>query len=85
MKDLIIIDGSYGEGGGQVLRTALGLSLVTGRPFRIENIRAGSGSFKTLAPTEHTRTNVDVIKKFLDIDITLTEEGRDVWGVALSS
>ena len=38
---MVIIDGSTGEGGGQVLRTSLGLSLVTGRPFRIENIRAG--------------------------------------------
>jgi RNA 3'-terminal phosphate cyclase (ATP) len=38
---MIIIDGSSGEGGGQVLRTALGLSLVTGQAFRIENIRAG--------------------------------------------
>lgn len=38
---MIIIDGSQGEGGGQVLRTALALSMVTGRPFRIENIRAG--------------------------------------------
>ena len=36
---MIIIDGSAGEGGGQVLRSALGLSLVTGRPFTIENIR----------------------------------------------
>ena len=38
---MIIIDGSLGEGGGQVLRTSLALSLVTGQPFRIENIRAG--------------------------------------------
>lgn len=37
---MIIIDGSEGEGGGQVLRTALSLSLVTGKPFRIEKIRA---------------------------------------------
>jgi RNA 3'-terminal phosphate cyclase (ATP) len=37
---MIVIDGSEGEGGGQVLRTALSLSLVTGKPFRIENIRA---------------------------------------------
>jgi RNA 3'-terminal phosphate cyclase (ATP) len=38
---MIVIDGSEGEGGGQVLRTALGLSIVTGRPFRLANIRAG--------------------------------------------
>jgi RNA 3'-terminal phosphate cyclase (ATP) len=37
---MIRIDGSAGEGGGQVLRTALGLSLVTGRSFQIDNIRA---------------------------------------------
>jgi RNA 3'-terminal phosphate cyclase (ATP) len=37
---MIVIDGSEGEGGGQVLRTALSLSLVTGKPFRIEKIRA---------------------------------------------
>ena len=36
----ITIDGSAGEGGGQVLRTSVGLSLVTGRAFTIENIRA---------------------------------------------
>jgi RNA 3'-terminal phosphate cyclase (ATP) len=36
-----IIDGSQGEGGGQILRTALALSLVTGASFRMEKIRAG--------------------------------------------
>ena len=40
-KDMIIIDGSLGEGGGQILRSALALSLITGQPFRIEKIRAG--------------------------------------------
>lgn len=38
---MITIDGSFGEGGGQILRTALALSLVTGKAFRIEKIRAG--------------------------------------------
>jgi RNA 3'-terminal phosphate cyclase (ATP) len=38
---VLTIDGSLGEGGGQVFRTSLALSLVTGRPFRIERIRAG--------------------------------------------
>ena len=37
---MLTLDGSFGEGGGQILRTALGLSLVTGQEFRIEKIRA---------------------------------------------
>ena len=37
----LLIDGAEGEGGGQIVRTALSLSLVTGRPFRLVNIRAG--------------------------------------------
>lgn len=37
---MLIIDGASGEGGGQVLRTSLALSLLTRTPFRIENIRA---------------------------------------------
>lgn len=38
--NVIDIDGSHGEGGGQILRTALSLSMVTGCPFRMGNIRA---------------------------------------------
>jgi len=34
------LDGSMGEGGGQILRSALSLSVITQRPFRITNIRA---------------------------------------------
>jgi RNA 3'-terminal phosphate cyclase (ATP) len=41
MTQPIVIDGSVGEGGGQILRSALALSLVTGQPFRIDRIRAG--------------------------------------------
>lgn len=40
MTDLVSIDGSLGEGGGQILRSALALSMCTGRPFRIDAIRA---------------------------------------------
>jgi RNA 3'-terminal phosphate cyclase (ATP) len=35
------IDGAMGEGGGQVLRTSLSLSMCTGKPIHINNIRAG--------------------------------------------
>src|SRR5215469_11399357 len=35
------LDGSFGEGGGQILRTSLALSLLTGRGFHLANVRAG--------------------------------------------
>jgi RNA 3'-terminal phosphate cyclase (ATP) len=38
---LIEIDGSLGEGGGQILRTSLALSLITGKAFHLRNVRAG--------------------------------------------
>lgn len=38
---MIEIDGSLGEGGGQVLRTSLSLSILMGQPFTITRIRAG--------------------------------------------
>ena len=38
---MLTIDGQYGEGGGQILRTALTLACITRRPITIENIRAG--------------------------------------------
>lgn len=38
---MLTLDGSQGEGGGQILRSSLALSLITGQPFRIVRIRAG--------------------------------------------
>ena len=37
---MIELDGALGEGGGQILRSALTLAMITGRPFCIRNIRA---------------------------------------------
>jgi RNA 3'-terminal phosphate cyclase (ATP) len=41
MAHRLVIDGAHGEGGGQILRTALTLAAVCGRPIRLEHIRAG--------------------------------------------
>lgn len=41
MTEGVLIDGSRGEGGGQILRTSLTLSTITGRPFRMMRIRSG--------------------------------------------
>ena len=42
MSDALLeLDGSFGEGGGQILRTSLALSLLTGRAFHLCNVRAG--------------------------------------------
>ncbi len=42
MNDTLLeLDGSFGEGGGQILRTSLALSLLTGRAFHLRNVRAG--------------------------------------------
>ena len=41
MNDIVTIDGSQGEGGGQVLRTTLSLSAITGTEIELKKIRAG--------------------------------------------
>ena len=40
--NILSIDGAQGEGGGQVLRTSLSLSMITGEPFHMTSIRAGT-------------------------------------------
>jgi RNA 3'-terminal phosphate cyclase (ATP) len=41
IKPDLIIDGSQGEGGGQIVRSSLALAMVTGRAIEITNLRAG--------------------------------------------
>jgi len=70
---MITIDGSSGEGGGQILRTSLALSLVTGKPFRIERIRA-------------RRAKPGLRRQHLTAVLAAAEVGRaDVQGAELES
>jgi RNA 3'-terminal phosphate cyclase len=63
---MVEIDGSMGEGGGQVLRTALSLAL------------AGGGRFVTSAVTSHAATNARVIEAFGLARITFESRGNGV-------
>lgn len=44
---------------------------------------AGSGSFTTTAPTDHSRTNASLIEKFLEVQIDFLELHADAWKVAI--
>jgi RNA 3'-terminal phosphate cyclase (ATP) len=39
-QDVVEIDGAMGEGGGQIIRSSLALSLITGKAFTVTSIRA---------------------------------------------
>lgn len=54
--DILEIDGNYGEGGGQILRSSLSLSAILNRPIRVTGIRAGRKK-SGLAPQHLTSVN----------------------------
>ena len=70
------IDGSYGEGGGQIIRTAVTLSSITGVPIEIENIRKGR-NVPGLRP-QHL-TGIKILAKICDAKV----EGLHVGSTAL--
>ncbi len=70
---MITLDGSSGEGGGQILRSALSLSVLTGQPFTIKNIRAGRKKPGLL------RQHLTAVQAAAEIG------GADVSGVALGA
>lgn len=45
---------------------------------------AGGGSYKTLKPSLHTRTNSEVLKLFMDIGISMDRISKDIWQISLS-
>ncbi|QEI04966.1 RNA 3'-terminal phosphate cyclase [Pigmentiphaga aceris] len=70
---MIEIDGSTGEGGGQILRTSLALSMCTGQPFTLTRIRAG-------------RSKPGLMRQHLTCVMAAAEvSGAEVQGAALNS
>lgn len=69
---MIEIDGSYGEGGGQIIRSSLALSAVTAKPFRIVNMRAGR---KKPGLLRQHLTCVNAAREICDAGVTGNELG----------
>ncbi|KXH72288.1 MAG: RNA 3'-phosphate cyclase [Candidatus Thorarchaeota archaeon SMTZ-45] len=72
---MIEIDGSYGEGGGQILRTAVSLSALTMRPVRVFNIRAGRP--KPGLKNQHI-AGIEITGKIVDAEIKGLQVGSTV-------
>ncbi len=68
----LVVDGSQGEGGGQILRTSLTLSMATGRPFRMDRIRAGRAKPGLLR--QHL-TAIRAARTIADAEVTGAEPG----------
>jgi len=67
---VITLDGSYGEGGGQMLRSALALSMWTGQAFTMHHIRANRGKKGLLR--QHL-TAVKAAQQICDAQVTGAE------------
>jgi len=46
-------------------------------PRYVQRLLSQGGSFRTLKPTSHTTTNIEVIRKFLDAEIAVTTDDND--------
>jgi RNA 3'-phosphate cyclase len=69
---MIELDGSYGEGGGQIVRTALALSTLTGKAFHVCNIRKGRD--KPGLKAQHV-TAVNALKEMCGAETSLVDIG----------
>jgi RNA 3'-terminal phosphate cyclase (ATP) len=69
---MLTIDGSQGEGGGQIVRSSLALSLVTGRALTVHSIRAGRS--KPGLMRQHV-TAVQAARKISDAKVSGAEIG----------
>jgi len=75
------------EGVAQEVRGYLASGAVVG-PYLADQLLvplaiAGAGSYRTVQPTRHTLTNVEVVRKFLDVEIAIAQEGQALWTISL--
>jgi len=71
---MLTIDGSWGEGGGQIVRTSVALAALTGKPIRIVKIRA-----KRRPPglkTQHVEA-IEILRKISNADVKGNEIGSE--------
>lgn len=71
---MIVIDGAYGEGGGQILRSAVALSAITNTPIEIRNIRAKRDK-PGLRP-QHV-ASIDILAKLSNAEVYNLSIGSD--------
>lgn len=69
---MLEIDGSYGEGGGQIIRTAVALSALTKKPIKIKNIRAKR---KNPGLSYQHITAIKLVAKICDATVSGLEKG----------
>mgnify|MGYP006291849009 FL=1 len=69
---MIKIDGSYGEGGGQILRTAIGLSVITNESIEIYNIRKNRAN-PGIKPQHYS--SIKIVKKLCNAEVEGLEIG----------
>ena len=70
--DFLKIDGAHGEGGGQIVRSAIMLSCITGKPIHLENIRKNR---KTTGLKPQHLTAIRILQKISNSKVIGAEKG----------
>jgi RNA 3'-terminal phosphate cyclase (ATP) len=70
---------------GAYLRAGVPVGLHLADQLLLPLAVGGGGAFVTLAPTSHTQTNAEVLRRFLDTAVVMTEIGEGAWEIRVTS